>query len=144
MEKCKIYDTIVKEWHTQYFQFILDHPDKPWNWACLSGNPNITWEIVQKYPDKPWDWLELSENPNVATWEIVQNHPDKPWRWGGLSWNKMTVAREKYIQDQLFQRVTQWFIKSDLKRELMEKMWHPRNFKKWSKWGFEEIMEVEE
>jgi hypothetical protein len=53
----------------------------------------------------------------------------------------MTLGREKYIQHQLFRRATQWFIKSDLKRELMEQMWHPRNMGKWPGWGFEEAVE---
>jgi hypothetical protein len=42
---------------------IMDSPDKPWNWGCLSRNPNITWEIVKDNPDKPWDWYYLSEKP---------------------------------------------------------------------------------
>jgi len=29
------------------------YPDKDWNWYGLSGNPNITWEIICSNPDKP-------------------------------------------------------------------------------------------
>src|SRR5258708_4326649 len=61
-------------------------PNKPWNWGCLSRNPNITWEFVQNNPDIPWDWDYLSRNPNI-TWEIIQNNSDKPWNWGYLSRN---------------------------------------------------------
>ena len=25
-------------------------------WYCLSENPNITIEMIEKYPNKPWDW----------------------------------------------------------------------------------------
>ena len=35
-----------------YFDFVKNNPDKPWNWYALSGNPNITWDIVRDNPDK--------------------------------------------------------------------------------------------
>ena len=54
----------------------------------------------------------------------------------------MAFAREKYILEQLFQRATKWFIESDLKRELIENQWHPRNMYKWSGWGFDEFNEM--
>jgi hypothetical protein len=28
----------------------------------LSGNPNITWEIIQQNPEKPWDYDWISTN----------------------------------------------------------------------------------
>ena len=122
------------------WDIVQKYPNKPWDWLCLSWNPCVaTWDIVQKYPNKPWDWTGLCGNPSVVTsWDIMKNNPEKPWRWYGLSKNPMTLGRKKYIQDQLFQRFTQWFIKSDLKRELMENRWHPRNMEKWPGWGFEE------
>jgi len=67
----------------------------------------------------------------------VQKHPDKNWDWEMLCSNNMSLAREKYIQKNLFNGITKWFSKSDLKRELMENRWHPRNMDKWSGWGFE-------
>ena len=73
----------MNEWSAKWFQFILDHPDKPWNWFGLSQNPNITWDIVQRNPDKKWNWDGLSGNPNI-TWDIVQKNADKPWSWKGL------------------------------------------------------------
>ena len=36
----------------KWFQFILDNPEKSWDWYELSRNPNITWEIVKANPDK--------------------------------------------------------------------------------------------
>jgi len=109
MEKCKIYHTIVEEWHTQYFQFILDHPDKLWDWTALSSNPNIRWEIVQKHLDKPWNWYCLCTNPSVITsWEIVsmilQKCPKKDWKWiwPALSRNPSVVIWEiveKYLDN---------------------------------------------
>jgi len=129
------------------WEIVQANPDKPWNYDCLSRNPSITWEIVQENPDKDWDYEYLSQNPNITweivqlnpnkpwnyeylseneniTWEIVQANLDKPWSYVHLSFNKMDKAREKYIR----KRFQEWFRKSDLKRELMENVWHPRNF----------------
>ena len=58
-----------------------------WNWAMLSINKNITWEIVKENMDKPWNWYELSCNENI-TWEIVKENMDSPWDWRCLSTNK--------------------------------------------------------
>jgi hypothetical protein len=117
------------------WEIVQKHPEKPWCWYELSKNPNITWEIVQKHPEKPWVWSGISINPNI-TWDIVEKHPDNPWNWGELSYNKMNVAREIFMKNQLFQKYTEWFVKSDLKRELMENRRHPRNLDKWCGWGF--------
>jgi hypothetical protein len=31
----------------------------------MSENPNITWDIIQANPDFPWDWDCISQNPNL-------------------------------------------------------------------------------
>jgi len=45
------YKDLENEWLRKWFQFILDNPDKPWDWMWLSYNPNVTWEIVQNNPE---------------------------------------------------------------------------------------------
>jgi hypothetical protein len=45
----------------------------------------------------------------------------------------MTKWKEDYIRKKL----QKWFVGSDIKRELMEKMHHPRNISKFTGWGFE-------
>ena len=62
MSSTLIETEIMKEWSEKWFQFILDNPDKPWDWDKLSRNPNVTWDIVQQNPDIPWDWSQLSFN----------------------------------------------------------------------------------
>ena len=80
-----------------FFQFVLDNPDKDWNWVWLSRNPNITWEFVQKNMDKPWDWDGLSQNTfgwNADRQRIIQrtllfkdelieitHHPNQIQKW---------------------------------------------------------------
>jgi hypothetical protein len=115
------------------WEIVLQHPDKPWDWTLLSYTPHITLEILQQLSGKPWDWETLSWCHSI-TWEIVKHFPKK-WNWRGLCWNNMNVAREKYMQHHLAHAFAEWFIKSDVKRELMERLWHPRNMHKWSEWG---------
>jgi hypothetical protein len=32
-------DTIQQEWYDRWWKFILDNPDKDWNWYNIYGNP---------------------------------------------------------------------------------------------------------
>jgi hypothetical protein len=77
---------------SHYLGHCCRNPDKPWNWAWLSNNPNITWDIVEANPDKPWNWAWLSNNPNI-TWDVVAANPNKPWGWYWLSRN-LNITRE--------------------------------------------------
>lgn len=43
-----------KEFCEIWFEFIKKNPDKKWDWAELSSNPNTTWEIVKANPGKKW------------------------------------------------------------------------------------------
>jgi hypothetical protein len=151
MQTINLYNKFLDEWSDKWFQFIKDNPDKLWNYyylsknpniTCkivqenpdkdwdycnLSYNPNITWKIVQANPDKSWDYYYLSKNPNNANlWEIVQANPNKPWDYTFLSMNPMNKTRETFIR----KRFQEWFIRSDLKWELIATVWHPTNFKK--------------
>jgi hypothetical protein len=83
---------VLQEWSTEYFQFILDHPDINWDWYAISRNPNLNWDVVQ-------------------------NNPNKPWNYSNLSCNTMDVARNNYIR----KKFQEWFKKSELKSELMAK-----------------------
>ena len=58
----------------------------PWDYAAMSSNPSITWEVVQANPDEPWDWNNLSSNPSI-TFDLVEAHPEKPCNWEFLSSN---------------------------------------------------------
>ena len=74
---------------TEWFDYIKNNTNKPWNYSYLSQNPNITWEIVQDNPNIPWNYHYLSQNPNI-TWEIVQDNSEIPWNYKSLSYNKMS------------------------------------------------------
>ena len=62
---CEVRNAIHKEWYDKYWQFIIDNPDKPWDWDYISENPNITMKDILDNPDKPWDWDYISWNPNI-------------------------------------------------------------------------------
>ena len=85
-------DIINNLWGKEWFQFIKENPDKPWNFALLSRNPTITWDIVEDNPDKLWDFQ-------------------------GLSDNKMPAAKAKYIEHltQSVDIISDWFL--DLKTD---------------------------
>ena len=74
------------EWGAIWFQYILDHPEKDWNYEVLCGNPNVTWELIQSYPNLLNNWDCISANPNI-TWDIIQENPNKLWNYRLLSSN---------------------------------------------------------
>jgi hypothetical protein len=109
-----------RDWCENWFRYILDHPEKPWDWYWISQNPNITWDIITTNPEKPWDWDTISQNPNITwdiirtnpekpwdwhaisrnpnmTWDIIQAHPEKPWNWYWISFNSMTKAKQEFL-----------------------------------------------
>ena len=145
------------------WEIIKSNPDKPWNYSELSLNSNITWKIVQANPDKPWDYCELSSNPNI-TWEIIKSNHDKPWNYSCLSqnpnitfkyikknigknWNVYELSLNEFtLEKEMFFRkyLSEWFKKSNLKRELIENLWQPNNYEKFKYYDPEMFLEEEE
>jgi len=61
-------------------------------------------------------------------WKTLKKKPIN-WYW----------EREMFILNKhLLKKRQEWFAQSDLKRELMEKLWHPANTKKLSGRGFDD------
>ncbi len=70
------------------FDYVLQHPDKPWSMTHLSENPNVTIGFVKSHlTDLPWDWKALSSNPCITLADIDANH-DLPWDFNGLAIRK--------------------------------------------------------
>ena len=42
------YKKLEKHWSEYWAQFIIDNPDKPWDWDLLSTNENITFEFIKQ------------------------------------------------------------------------------------------------
>jgi hypothetical protein len=114
----------------QFEQYVIDNPNKDWNYTYLSRNENITFEIVQTIPDKDWDYFGLSQNSNITwrivqdnpdihwdydwlsmnpniTWEIVEANPDKPWNFNRLSRNKFKY--DKGLQYVKIKKIQHWY-----------------------------------
>lgn len=70
----------------EWFSYILEHPKKPWSWRHISGNPNLTFDIVKEYSSYPWNYKAISAHENVKLIHIRSN-PDFPWDYDGLSSN---------------------------------------------------------
>jgi len=60
----------------------------------------------------------------------VEKYIDKDWNWYLLSLNDMSNARENFIRSDLQKQ----FRESDLLKEMMEKIWHPKNYDKFAGW----------
>ena len=114
------------------WEIIQANPEYPWEWEGISRNPSITWEIIQANPGSHWNWRYISRNPNV-TWDIIKAHPDKPWDMDAVSFNFMSKhpylikkQKEKEVRDRIIQRTKM------VKEEMMMVYWHPDRYEKWS------------
>jgi hypothetical protein len=67
--------------------------------------------------------------------EIIEKYIDKPWNWYLLSRNIMSNERDNFIRKELQKQ----FRESDLLKEMMEKIWHPKNYQKFAGWLGEEF-----
>jgi hypothetical protein len=106
-------------------EIIKKNLDKNLCWNLISSHKNITLEIIESNPTLPWIWGEVSINPNI-TFNIIRSNPNKPWVKSNFAKNNFTREREEFIGNKL----RQWFKRSELKEELIAKLWHPRNFEK--------------
>jgi hypothetical protein len=51
---------------------VQSRPDIDWDYMSLSGNPNITWEIVKEYPQYTWSSYIFASNP-MYYWQNKQS-----------------------------------------------------------------------
>jgi len=54
-----------REWSERWFDFVLDHPDRPW-------------ETIEANPEKPWNWYCILQKKDI-TWKMIQGNVEKPW-----------------------------------------------------------------
>jgi hypothetical protein len=84
----------LDEFAEVWFQYILDHPEKPWSWSSLSNNPNVTSELASKHTNLPWHWdkveckfqtMDLGRVLDISafSWEAVKDEDDDAvdWYW---------------------------------------------------------------
>ena len=129
-----ILDNPEKDWDYSFlsenpnitWEIVKANPDIDWDYSWLSANPNITWEIVKKNPEKDWDYSNLSANPNI-TWEIVKANPDKDWNYYGLSGNPM----DKYQFPLCVMKRRAKERTDKIRQELIQKVYHPSKVEKY-------------
>ena len=68
------YRSLEKMWVDGYLNFLKNNIDKDYAWDSVSGNPSITWEIVNENQDLPWHYSGLSFNPNITIDIIKANY----------------------------------------------------------------------
>ena len=74
------------DWSFQWFQYIKDHSDKPWDYDSMCANPNVTWELIQAYPQLFRDFKLMCSNPNIS-WELIQTFPESDENYDYASMN---------------------------------------------------------
>ena len=58
----------------EWFEYIKNRPEKPWEYNYMCASPNVTWELIQAYPEFFIDYNFMCENPNI-TFDIMQTFP---------------------------------------------------------------------
>ena len=123
-------------------EIIEAHPDKHWDWASISQNPNITMEMIEAHPNKDWCWYVISSNPNI-TMDFIERNIDKI-DWINLSMIKLCDGEKEDTYQYYKQRKTQTLKQTNMiKEELIAETWHPDRFMEWCV-DNEELKEIEE
>lgn len=83
------------------FDFIKDHPDKPWNWGLLSKREDLSSDIVSDNLERPWDWPTVVAKkwfePTVRIMEVASRHIDNDsWDLLSVNANMTPEVVEKY------------------------------------------------
>lgn len=128
-------------------RLIQENPIQKLDWEQISKCSSITWEIIKENMNKPWNWYLVSQNPNISL-EIIQSNPQIPFNiyinpnitfeyiksLKSITWyNEFVLGMNTFeLEKDLFfrKKLRQWFKKSELKEELISKLWHPKNFEK--------------
>ena len=84
--------------------FVVEFPDKDWDWYRLSRNHRIDVSDILKHKELPWRWDGVSRNPSLKIWHVTEN-PEIPWALSGIIHNSFymdikyfAVAQDKDIQ----------------------------------------------
>ena len=146
--------------------WIQEHSEKIY-WSALSQNPHpgalqwlrlnpeeIHWHRLSQnsHPDalkllrlnpENIDWCWLSRNSNPDALALMQEHfinakesakdDNIEWCWLSANPNIFTYNYEAMKQSHM-----------DLKQELMETMFHPKNIPKFSSWGYNRNLKIVE
>uniref|UniRef100_A0A6C0BD74 Uncharacterized protein n=1 Tax=viral metagenome TaxID=1070528 RepID=A0A6C0BD74_9ZZZZ len=111
--------------------------NKPWNYSCISRNPNITWEIVQANPDKPWNYNQLLQNPNITPKIISENMVlFKPYI-KFFQYNKLNY--HSYFQSAIYKRKMTAQMHSAIYCELIQRACTPARLYQWSEGAADEF-----
>ena len=44
---------------------IINNPELPWNYYCMSSNETINIEFVKQNMDKKWNWYSIFNNDGI-------------------------------------------------------------------------------
>jgi len=61
--------------------YILSHPEKPWNPEAQANNFNVSPQYAADHPETEWPWNVLT----AIHWRQIQDHPEYSWDCHALS-----------------------------------------------------------
>jgi len=53
-------------------QLLAKYPNEKWNWFQISSNPHISWDFIFDHPGKPWCWFNLVLN-KITTSKMIKD-----------------------------------------------------------------------
>lgn len=113
-------------------RLINKYPENPWEWACISYNPNITLDYMKLHEDNiNWEWAVI--NPNIKLEDLSGKLLDDYL----ISQNPtLVIEKEKQLQSSLLNRLDKltdddWYnlssnpnISLDFIRKNLDKPWN--------------------
>jgi hypothetical protein len=54
--------------------------------SILTNSPHLTLKYVIDHPNKHWDWTDICEKCEIHIHDVL-NHPELPWKWHALTEN---------------------------------------------------------
>ena len=70
---------------------IENNLDLYWDFESISRNPNLIIDFIKKYKDK-MNWYVVSGNKNM-TLDIIKSNPDLAWNYRGISKNPNLIIK---------------------------------------------------
>jgi len=112
---------------------MLEKNKEKIDWYKLSRNEGAI-DILERNLEKV-HWWALSSNTEASS--ILEKNMDKINWYVFIEWNSDMMFVDEYEEK------SREYFRKYVTEELMAKMFHPRNLRKFSSWGYEEFDDME-
>jgi len=76
------------------WEYVVQFPEKKWDWFCFYSMEWFKWEYVLQFPNKNWGW-EWFHTLDCFKWEYILQFPDKDWSW--WKFHTLDCFKWKYV-----------------------------------------------